>query len=543
MALYNSETKIWSRPAAVPTFNMHSNLGQALIYALSMYPDEVCQISADTGVELTGRDIRTRAIRIAQSLKARGYKEGDVIGFSATMSENVAPALFGCFLIGAPVNTLDPEFQIADYVNMFGQTKPRLIFCDPENLGIIQSALEQIIHKAEMITFNRSVEGATFIDEFLEKRGSDMTFVTPTINDPANYILAITCSSGTTGFSKGVMISHQAYLQNELIKFDDDESVILTGSVYWLSILRAVINTTLARNRRIISRETFDPESHMKNIQQYKPRYMVLSPTRLSLLFNHPNIDNYDLSSLKIIATGGSVLHVTLLQRVKQVIPTVNIWCMYGASEVTNPICAGFAHPKHPASPGQVMQGNEIKIVDDQGKPVDNGQQGEILVRRKIMFSGYYGSLEKQSEVIDKDGWFHTGDVGYFDDDGYIYIVDRIKDIILYKNFWVAPAPLEEKIMSLDGVKQAVVVGIPDEVCVDLPAAVVLREEDSKVTEEDVKTIIADNYADAKQLRGGVFFVESIPMTPNGKVKRLEVKKLAVMLIKRKSLRKISVGE
>lgn len=114
MATFNKETKIWSRTAAVPTFNMNANLGQVAIYALSMYPDEVCQISADTGVQLTGRDIRTRAIRIAQNLQARGYKEGDVIAFAVTTCENVAPALFGCFLLGAPVNTVDPEFQIGE---------------------------------------------------------------------------------------------------------------------------------------------------------------------------------------------------------------------------------------------------------------------------------------------------------------------------------------------------------------------------------------------------------------------------------------------
>lgn len=543
MATYNKDTKIWSRPAGVPTYNMNSNLGQAVIYALSMYPDEVCQISADTGIELTGRDIRTRAIRTAQNLQLKGVKEGDVVAFAATTSENVAPALFGCFLIGAPVNTVDPEFQIADYTNMFGQTKPKVVFCDPENIDIIRSALEKFNHKADLITFIERVEGAAFIEDLFEKHGNDMTFTSPVITDPENYILAITCSSGTTGFSKGVMISHQAYLQNELIKFDDDESVILTGSVYWISILRAVINTTLARNRRIITRETFTPETHMSYTQKYKPRYMVLSPTRLSLLFNHPDISKFDLSSLRIIATGGSVLYPSLLLRVKQVLPQVNIWCMYGASEVTNPICSGFAHPKHPASPGQVMHGNEIKIVDEQGNALENGQQGEIWVRRKIMFSGYYGTPEKRKEVIDEDGWFHTGDVGYFDDEGYIYIVDRIKDIILYKNFWVAPAPLEEKIMSLEGVEQAVVIGIPDEVCVDLPAAVVVRKNGSKVTEDEVKRVIADNYADAKHLRGGVFFAKEIPMTPNGKVKRLEVKKTILASLRPRIQRQVSVGE
>lgn len=247
----------------------------------------------------------------------------------------------------------------------------------------------------------------------------------------------------------------------------------------------------------------------------------------------HPDVSKFDVSSLNVIVSAGSVLSDGLRARIMERIPDVSIFTFYGMSESTAAVTSGIVDGSRPGSVGQVAPGTQVKIIDEDGNALENEKQGEVLVRRNIMFAGYYNSPTKTKEAFDSDGWYHSGDVGYFDKDGHLYIIDRIKDIILYNNFWIAPAPLEDKIQSLNGVHECAVVGIPDEIAVDLPAAVVVKSTNSNVTEADVAKIIADNYADAKKLRGGVYFVESLPMTPSGKIKRREVKKIATELYKK----------
>lgn len=330
-------------------------------------------------------------------------------------------------------------------------------------------------------------------------------------------------------FCSGVNLT-QVY--NFFRKFADEGSILFTGSLYWISITGIFVAAALHKICRIITTEDYTPELFLNYIEKYQPTLLVLSPTRLALMAQYPKVSDFNLSSLQIIFSGGSVLGDGLREKISKKFPHITILTFYGMSESSAAITGGILDGSRPGSVGQVVPGAQVKIIDDDGNALDNGKQGEILVKRRIMFAGYFNSPDKTKEAFDDEGWYHSGDVGYFDDDGHLYIVDRIKDIILYNNFWIAPAPLEDKIQSLDGVHECAVVGVPDEIAVDLPAAVVVRTENSKVTEEDVAKIIADNYADAKKLRGGVYFVDSLPMTPSGKMKRREVKQIATELYK-----------
>lgn len=256
----------------------------------------------------------------------------------------------------------------------------------------------------------------------------------------------------------------------------------------------------------------------------------MISPTRLTAMLQVSNVKKFNLSKLRLIFSTGSLFGETLKQHVGKVLPHVTAISFYGSTETTTSISMEVIHLGHRNAVGHVLPGNQVKIVDQSGTALNNWQKGEILVKRDEMFHGYYNSPEKTRESVDEDGWLHTGDIGYFDGTGCLYIVDRIKDIILYRNFWVVPGALEDKIAALEGIKEVVVVGIPHEVDVEWPAAVVVKTKDSKVSEEDVKRVVAQNFSDTKQLRGGVFFVDSLPQTYSGKFKRLEVKKIAIGL-------------
>lgn len=311
------------------------------------------------------------------------------------------------------------------------------------------------------------------------------------------------------------------------------ETYFQPGSLYWASVILGMLSTTIRGATRIVNSDPFDPKRTLKIIEKYRVRILMVSPTRLTSMLQVQNLKKFHLSKLNFIFTTGSLFGETLKQQVRKNLPNTTVLSFYGSTETTTSISMEVIHLGHPNAVGHVLPGNQVKIIEKEGNAVNNWKKGEILVKRDEMFHGYYNAPEKTKESMDDDGWLHTGDIGYFDGTGCLYIVDRIKDIILYKNFWVVPGALEDKISALEGVKEVVVVGIPNEIDVEWPAALVARTKDSKVTEEDVKRLVADNFAETKQLRGGVFFVDSLPQTHSGKYKRLEARKIAIELSKR----------
>lgn len=164
---YDSTTKIWHGIEKSPMFHKNTSLGQAIMYALSQRPDHIAQISEETGVSVTNWEMQTRMVRLAMNLYKLGYKKGDMIAVACKNSENLAPVVFACNVIGAPVNTLDPTFAKNDMAHMFGITKPKLVFCDYDNITVVQEALKEKYLDAEIITLIKRVQGFQFIGYLL----------------------------------------------------------------------------------------------------------------------------------------------------------------------------------------------------------------------------------------------------------------------------------------------------------------------------------------------------------------------------------------
>lgn len=184
----------------------------------------------------------------------------------------------------------------------------------------------------------------------------------------------------------------------------------------------------------------------------------------------------------------------------------------------------------HLDSVGKLSNDITVKILDDEGNHLAVNEVGELLIQTQFEFLGYYNNPEATLEALDSDNWIHSGDLGKIDEEGYLYIVDRKKDIIKYSNYQINPSEIEEVLERIDGVGTVCVVGIPDLVATDLPAAVIIRKIGSNLTESDVLNEVAKTLPDYKQLRGGVYFVDELPMTPSGKVKKRLVKTMAIEL-------------
>lgn len=213
MATYNTETKVWSNPPSLPLYNPNGNLGQIMLAALNVGGERVVQVDAGTGTEITAKEIRIKTIRAANNLQELGVRQGDVVAIATQIRNCIPPVFFACLAIGTPINTMDPDFQVEDYRSMMKQTKPKIILCESRNVDVIQKALQKLNHFARIFTVDRHIDGLHFVDELFTENGDDMNFVSEQIKDPNSYIAMIVCSSGTTGTSKGIAVTHKSLIR------------------------------------------------------------------------------------------------------------------------------------------------------------------------------------------------------------------------------------------------------------------------------------------------------------------------------------------
>lgn len=311
----------------------------------------------------------------------------------------------------------------------------------------------------------------------------------------------------------------------------------------------ALVNGTLAGITRIVTTHPFDPDRMLRIVEHYGVTYTMTAPSYLSRLLQSPNILTSNLSSMRHYLCGGSFVSPELVKKMNTFLPN-NVCIAYGLSEVCGLVSANLRFLENSNSVGVLKEGMEARIVDDNGKLCGPESNGELYVRPPLPFLGYWRDEKATSDAIDTNGWFHTGDVGHFDLNGFLYVVDRRKDILKYRGYQISPSELENLILRCDGVAEVCVVGIPDPVSTDLPAAVVVRAIGKEVDRSKIEEIIKGNYiqmctilcliifpiivslSDAKQLRGGVYFIESLPVTPSGKVLRRKVQEIAINLFR-----------
>lgn len=297
------------------------------------------------------------------------------------------------------------------------------------------------------------------------------------------------------------------------------------SSLYWMSGLLTLFQGTLWGVTRIITNQPFTPEYLFELIEKFKITNMLTPPSQMALMLKSPAIKTANLSSMTKYYCGGSAVSFSALTAIQDYFPNSVIKVVYGMTEISSACVTGIA--KGPGDNGGLRTNHVIRIVDDNGDNLGPNETGEIVIKSIFKWDGYYGNPEATQETY-RDGWIFSGDLGYFDEEGSLFIVDRKKDILKYKNFHYTPSEIEQVIMELPDVVEVCVFGYPDEVATDLPAAAIVRVERSTLKESDVYEHVAKRMTDYKQLRGGVFFVDSIPKTASGKNLRKSVKDMLV---------------
>ncbi|XP_053681650.1 probable 4-coumarate--CoA ligase 1 [Sabethes cyaneus] len=530
MSQYDQTTRTWSGPRQPPILNPAASLGQVIVNVLERTPEKVFQICADTERVMTCGELRTQMIRVALNLNKRyGVSRQDMLCMVVNNSACVTPVLLGCFLLGAPVHTLDASFERSDLVHLMGITRPKFVFCNDDNVPAVRQALAELSCDAQVIVLDKPETAKLLFDPVEGEAG----YRAPYLGDSDKIVAVIVCSSGTTGLPKAVCLTHaQLIAPYPWLTNLGIDTVLCFSSLYWVSSFQMLMMTLFNGHKRITTSKPFSPEYAYELIVKFEVTNFFTPPPMLADLVAYCEAGQLTLPSLRVLGCGGSPLPESLRQRANALLQSNGkVFVGYAMSETGGIVSIDlFGKPN---SAGILMANITARIANEDWDLLGPEEEGEIQVRYAHPFYGYYNNEPETQALHTFDGFIKTGDVGYFDKAGFLYITDRRKELLRYRGYQIAPAQLEAVLVELPGVKQAAVVGIPhpDPPHVDLATALVVTTSTRPAMDaEQLKAQFNEQLPDYKRLRGGLFFVDGLPRTTNGKLNRREAKQMALRL-------------
>ncbi|MEU4667667.1 AMP-binding protein [Amycolatopsis sp. NPDC023774] len=479
----------------------------------------------DGDTALTYRELGDRVHRVVGGLTALGLRRGDrgvllvANGLEFFESEH---ALFAGGLVRTALST---RLHVREVVHILNDCAASVVFADAAWAEQLAGIRAELPHLRFVVTVAGG-PGDTTLDEL--RAGEPARPVKPDAGDPA----AILYTSGTTGLPKGATLSHAAWaamVRNELLELPpvaDDDLVLhvaplshLSGYVAPAYFVRGATHLTCAK---------FDPAVVLDLVESHHVTILPMVPTMLNLLVLAAEQRPGGYSSLHTVVYAGSPIAPDRLARARAVFGDVFVQ-FYGLSELPIPIAClsardhafdpGAGIPARLASAGRVSPFVEVKLVDDTGAEVGPGEIGEITVRGDQTMMGYWHLPDATAAILRPDGWAGTGDLGRFDDEGYLYLVDRKKDMVVTGGFNVYPTEIENVVSTVTGVAEVAVVGVPDETWGEALKAIVVVRSGFTVTADEVIAVCAEHLAGYKKPRS-VEFVDELPKTGSGKIMR-----------------------
>ena len=484
--------------------------------------DKPALIDGPTGRTLTFGQLAEGVRRAAAGLAARGFGKGDVLALYSPNLPEYAIAFYAAATAGGTVTTVNPLYTAGELAHQLQAAGAKGLVTVPPLLEKAQEAVAET-DVQEVFVFGEA-EGATPFAHLLQHDGRPPDVAI----DPTEDLVALPFSSGTTGLPKGVMLTHRNLVANvlqsaALERIERDEVLIGILPFYHIYGMTVILSTALYLGATVVTMPRFDLEPFLDLHGRYGITTDYLVPPIILALAKHPVVDRYDLSALRVITSGAAPLSEDLARACAERLGCV-VKQGYGLTE-TSPVT--HTNPRDraikPGSVGMAAPNTAFRIMDvASGGDAADGEPGEVWIRGPQVMKGYLHDEAATRDVIDEDGWFHTGDVGRVDEDGYLYVVDRVKELIKYKGYQVAPAELEAVALAHPALADVAVVRVPDEEAGEVPKAFAVLKPGEDATEADVIDYVAERVAPYKKIRR-VEFVDAIPKTASGKILRREL--------------------
>ncbi len=552
-----------SGPSAKPLIG--ATIGQYFDQIVESYPDREALVIPHQNVRLTYRQLKREVDRIAKGLLCAGLKRGERIGIWAPNCLEWALTQYATAKIGAILVNINPsyrlheleyvlnqsechflvaadKFKYSNYTGMLRELAPELEFSRP---GRLHAA--RIPHLRKIITLREdSVPGMLNWKDLanLSKRRCtediEERAATLSCDDPIN----IQYTSGTTGFPKGATLSHHNILNNanitgDILKYTPETRVVVPVPLYHcFGMVLGNLGAMTHGAAVIYPSEGFEARAVLEAVHNERGTSLYGVPTMFIAYLNDPDFDLFDLTSLRTGIMAGAPCPVEVMKEVKERMHIKDIQIAYGMTE-TSPVSTqtriGTPTDLQVSSVGQVHPWQEVKIVDPEtGLTLPLGETGEVCMRGYAVMLGYWNNEKRTRETIDEARWIHSGDLGTMDEDGYIRIVGRMKDMIIRGGENIYPREIEEFLHSHPDIDNVQVIGVPDEKYGEEVMAWIKLEEGAQLTEEQVKAFCKDNIAYYKVPRY-FKFTDSFPMTVTGKIRKVEMREI--------SMRELGLGE
>lgn len=516
---------------AMPPITLHD----LIVEKARAVPDKVALVDGPTGRSYTYGQISNLVPCVAAGLAAHGLPKGGVVAMYSPNIPEYALAFFGVSMAGGVNTTVNPLYtakelasQLRDSGAMFiitiGMFLPNALEAAQEvNAG--GTSVKEIFVIGEI---DAAYASNPMVKPFTDLLAND-GMPPPIAFNPLEDVLAMPYSSGTTGLPKGVMLTHQNITCNIrqmtfLEQPTPDDVMIGVLPFFHIYGMTCIMAAMLYAQAQIVSMPRFDLQQFLELVQGRRATRAYLVPPIILGLAKHPMVDKYDFSSMKYITSGAAPMSEAIgklcAERLKCVVKQG-----YGMTESSPVTTMNNPHvPIKLASVGPILPNTECKVMSleaQNGSRMELGaaETGELCFRGPQVMKGYLNRPDATAEAIDAEGWLHTGDVGYVDADGYVYVVDRFKEFIKYNAYQVAPAELEGILLGHPSVADAAVIPAPDEESGEIPKAFIVKKADTTLTADEVMNFVAERVAAYKKVRA-VEFIEEVPKSASGKILR-----------------------
>jgi acyl-CoA synthetase (AMP-forming)/AMP-acid ligase II len=479
------------------------------------------------GATTTYGDMAARTAALAGGLRQRGVGRGDVVALLSYNCPELLEALFAANHLGAVAMPINWRLAAPEVRYILEHSEARALVCDEALLDLANEAtkgMEDPLLRAAITPAATAPDGWTALADLRDE--ADPPPPEPVAADDVHRLMY---TSGTTGRPKGVMLTHANLAWKNLAHivefgFTSADLGLACGPLYHVGALDLTTTSLIAAGATTVIHRAFDAAAVVDELERSRCTTVWLAPAMVNAIMALPDVEQRDLSSVRVIINGGEKMPVPLIERIQRTFPAAWFADAYGLTETVSgdTFLDRDSIVTKLGSVGRPCLHLELDVWDDRGRSVAPGEKGEIVLRGPKVFAGYWRDPEATAAAF-AGGWFHTGDIGVRDEDGYLFIVDRLKDMIVSGGENIAGSEVERVLYEHPAVLEAAVVGRPDERWGEVPVAHVALREGATATEDELLEHCRGQLARFKVPKA-VTFVEALPRNPSGKVLKRELR-------------------